>query len=373
MTIKSSGSSLSFTEIIDEFGQPPGKNLGAYRVNTIISGLSGIALDNEVNSSGIITALMPKPGFPIKFSDFYGKKLNVVVDCTPPTNTTAKKINARSNYVNNTGVVVIGGFLPRPYSSAGKKVWIHTNGPVASDKPSQLANNINYCSLLIGSSWNVTTDLRLDIGPNGIVMGAGGMGGNGGNANAGNGFNGGNGNSAIGINTTQPIIIRNRGTILAGYGGGGGGGGGWRGLDAKMYAGGGGGGGGRPDGQGGTGNLTSVAPANVAPSSVVSPGQNGGTATINNQGFGGAGAVVQAPSLGGEVMRYLYGGTGGNGNSSGGVASFGGQTPDASAVGNGGSPGGRGYAIIILNNGSNVTIYGNGSKDGNIAYNTTPV
>ena len=33
MTIKSSGSSLSFTEISDEFGFPPDKNLGAYRVS----------------------------------------------------------------------------------------------------------------------------------------------------------------------------------------------------------------------------------------------------------------------------------------------------------------------------------------------------
>jgi hypothetical protein len=372
MTIKISGSSLSFSEIIDEFGQPPGKNLGAYRVNTTISGLSGLALDNQINSSGIVTALMPKPGFPIKFSDFYGKKLNIVIDCTPSIGSTTRKVNARSNYTNNTGVIVVGGFLQRPYSPAGKRVWIHTNGPVGSDKPSQLANDINYCSLIVGSPWDQTTDLIVDIGSSGIVMGAGGRGGNGGDGNAGRGSDGGNGNSAIGINTSNPIIIVNRGTILAGYGGGGGGGGGWRGINALMYAGGGGGGGGIPDGQGGTGNLTSVAPSNVAPSSIVSPGKDGGTATITTQGIGGAGAEVNAPSLGDGSMRYLYGGRGGDGNSAGGSANSGGQTAAQYSYASGGNPGARGYAIVIFNTGSNVTLYNSGTINGTTVYNTTP-
>ena len=71
MTIKSSGSSLSFTEISNEFGLPPDKNLGAYRISANIGSLNGLPLD-----SGI-----PKTG-EIKFSDFYGKKLNIVVKCT---------------------------------------------------------------------------------------------------------------------------------------------------------------------------------------------------------------------------------------------------------------------------------------------------
>jgi hypothetical protein len=142
MTIKSSGSSLTFTEIYTEFGLPPGRNLGAYRVSQTVSGLSNLALDNEVNNSGIITALMPQPESPIKFSDFYNKKLNVVVNCTPSINNVATKVNARSNYTNNSSTIVIGGFKTKPTSSAQKKVWIHTNGDLGSDGKAPLRDLI---------------------------------------------------------------------------------------------------------------------------------------------------------------------------------------------------------------------------------------
>ena len=70
MTIKNSGSSLSFTEISNEFGQPPGKNIGAYRVSQNVGSLSNLPLDSGIPQSGQIA-----------FSDFYGKRLNNVVDC----------------------------------------------------------------------------------------------------------------------------------------------------------------------------------------------------------------------------------------------------------------------------------------------------
>ena len=48
MTIKSSGSSLSFTEITNEFGMPSGKNLGAFRVSQSVGSLSNLPLDTSV-------------------------------------------------------------------------------------------------------------------------------------------------------------------------------------------------------------------------------------------------------------------------------------------------------------------------------------
>ena len=48
MTIKASGSPLSFSEISTEFGLPPGKNLGAYRVSETIGTLSNLPLDTEI-------------------------------------------------------------------------------------------------------------------------------------------------------------------------------------------------------------------------------------------------------------------------------------------------------------------------------------
>ena len=77
MTIKSSGNQLSFSEIESEFGNNPGRSLGRYRsthpdfTNESPSGssLSNLPLDTGIPLSG-----------QIKFSNFYSKKLNMVVD-----------------------------------------------------------------------------------------------------------------------------------------------------------------------------------------------------------------------------------------------------------------------------------------------------
>ena len=76
MTIKNSGSELAFSEIEAEFGQPDnGRSLGRYRntdsefKNKNIGQLSNLPLDTCIPTSG-----------EIKFSQFYGKKLNMVVD-----------------------------------------------------------------------------------------------------------------------------------------------------------------------------------------------------------------------------------------------------------------------------------------------------
>ena len=67
MTIKASGTSLSFLEIATEFGAASDHRFGRYRVNY-----------NNIPAGGSISALpldagIPQSG-PIRFSDFYGKQ-----------------------------------------------------------------------------------------------------------------------------------------------------------------------------------------------------------------------------------------------------------------------------------------------------------
>ena len=70
---------LSFSEIEAEFGDNPGRSLGQYRrddpsgnfdnASPSGSSLSNLPLDTGIPTSG-----------EIKFSDFYGKQLNMIVD-----------------------------------------------------------------------------------------------------------------------------------------------------------------------------------------------------------------------------------------------------------------------------------------------------
>ena len=77
MTIKSSGNPLAFSEIETEFGADGVRRLGKYRTTDpdfTNESPSGSSLSNLPLDTGI-----PKSGT-IKLSDFYGKKLNMIVD-----------------------------------------------------------------------------------------------------------------------------------------------------------------------------------------------------------------------------------------------------------------------------------------------------
>jgi hypothetical protein len=371
MALQASGS-ISFDDIRKEFGLPPQRNLGAYRVSQTVAGLSNLALDNEVNA-GIVTAIMPQSGT-IRFSDFYNKRLNIVVNCG-----SGSRITARSRYDDNIGITTIGGFRRRPSSSSGKKVWIHTNETIGSNIPASSAPNHQYCSLITGG-WESNTDLRLDIGQNGFVTGAGGNGGVGGSDRCGAGGGGLFGTSAIGVNY-QPIIITNRGTIQGGTGGGGGGGAaykenrrsGRRDSIARAAGGGGGGGMGSPPGSGGpAGERTSGTRERV--NRFPSPGSRG---ALTTQGSGGLGAVVWGDVIGGT------GGAGGNNGDPGSASGytgplvtgaksgFQGSRSNSACGALGGSSGISGFSIIITNNGTGVTITSPGTLIGDIAYNTS--
>ena len=70
MAVKASGSSLSFSEIETEFGQNSDRDLGEYRVSQTVGALTNQPLDEGI----------PQGTSPIRFSDFYSKRLNVVID-----------------------------------------------------------------------------------------------------------------------------------------------------------------------------------------------------------------------------------------------------------------------------------------------------
>ena len=405
MALQSSGQ-ISAAEIRTEFGATNGTEVrfGSYRVSQTISGLTNMPLDNGIPQSG-----------EIKFSNFYTKKLNVVVDYTPVGVVTTTRVTARTDYdANNSKIVVIGNFRQRPVSPAATKVWIHTNGNVGSDVRT---NTREYCSLRTGT-WDSTTDLQLDIGPSGRVAGAGGDGGSGGDASgtsSGAGSAGNNGTSAIGIQHA-PILITNRGTVISGFGGGGGGGGGWgQDRDTNIFGGtigrqttnvagsGGGGGRGLPGGSGGLGGNASSSgsgdyntagyPGNVGNSGNIDSGGKGGNAVgsfqnSNSIAISGAGGGGSDAGLGGDPGST--GNTGqvsisqGQANASVGTAGTlgrggtgGSGAGDGDRVGGNGSGGGvggfPGYAIIVNNVGTGVTITGVGTTIGNIVYSTSPL
>jgi hypothetical protein len=299
MALQGSGS-ISFSQIANEFGLPSGRNLGAYRISQSVGTLSNLPLDSGIPQSGSIS-----------FSNFYGKRLNMVTDLFSIPQNSSRRV-ARNRY-NNNFVIVIGGFRSRPSSSSGTKVYINVNQRIGSQK-----GNIFNVALQTGS-WNSNTELIMVVGPNGSLMGAGGDGG------TGNGGSGTPGTSGLGIQYTTTII--NQGLIFGGRGGGGGGGAGvfkrcgrnqrgCKGGQIFFLTGGGGAGGrGFPAGGGGGG------------------GNAGSSGTIDSNGSGGAGQFGQGTQAG-------FSGTSG----AGGAIEQSGQSGNA---GGGGSGGQRGYAIVI--------------------------
>ena len=317
MAIKSSGTSLSFSEIRTEFGPNVGStgvSLGRYRnsdsnfSNKNVGSLTDLPLD-----SGI-----PKTG-QIKVSDFYTKKLNIIVDFHSGSTTT--RVSASNQYAANN-VAVVGGYTGRPTSSAGKRVIINVNKKIGSE-----TGGNDRCALRTGGWSPQTSSLELEIGSNGEIYGAGGDGGNGGSANGGNGLNGEAGSSAIGVETSVLTKINNLGRIQAGYGGGGGGGGRreYRRSGKKSgrwvgsSGGGGGGGAGVQDSPGWTSSFGGDSPQDAYGGG--SNGSDGGDGVDVNSGQGGGGgASAGAGGDGGAVNNSsTKGSDGGQGGGTGGA------------------------------------------------------
>ncbi len=379
MTIKSSGSQLSFTEIEAEFGSNPSRTLGTYRSthpdfkNKNLGALSDLPLDTGIPVDG-----------EIKFSDFYGKKLNMVVDYYADTGSAggeadnvlnrqddgANTMAATWRYNNQSErVKVVGDFRSRPTGSVsgynlsssnwqgGKKVFIHVNTNVGGVKAVSAADR-NKVAIRTGG-WPANTTLQIDIGSSGRLQGAGGNGRQG-NTSSGTPDEAFTGTSGLGIE--YPAQINNSGIIRCGYGGGGGGGGSWSDpnknpRDFGRSGGGGGGGAGIPVGFGGPENAGGYGNCGKGKdlSDQAGRGKAGGDATFdagNNGGDGGdhgeGGGEAGDGGNGGDIVDNPTSGSAGS--------------PNRGAGGQGGS---NGYGIIF----SSSSVQSNSSGDKTIPAN----
>ena len=362
MTIKNSGSQLAFSEIEAEFGQPDnGRSLGRYRrddsefKNKNCGQLTNLPLDSGIPTSG-----------EIKFSQFYGKKLNMVVDYYDDTGTSGGEasnvLNRQDNGANTLAatwrynnlsnrVKVVGGYRDRPTGSVsgynlsssgwqgGKKIFIHVNKKIGSAKAGSNSDR-NKVALRTGN-WPSGTSLQIDIGSSGRIQGAGGNGRQGA-TNSGTPSQAFTGTSGLGIE--YPAQINNSGIIRCGYGGGGGGAGSWSDpnknpRDFGRSGGGGGGGAGIPAGDGGPQNTGGY-------------GTVGGNSPSSQKGNPGSDASFDAGGNGGSGGAHGEGGgqagSGGNGGDRNDSAQSG--TAGSPNRGGGGAPGTNGHGIIFSSN-----------------------
>ena len=341
MALQASGQ-IKYSEIITEFGTPNNGGLGEFRVSENVGSLSNLPLDTGV----------PQGSSQIKFSDFYSKRLNQVVDLHSIANNTSRQ-NAKNRW-NNGNVHIVGSSKTgktKPPNTNDDRVIINVNKTIRSAKGTQ-----THCALRTGN-WDSGTVLEIEIGTSGKLYGSGGNGGSGGNANETPGTDGQTGSSALGIE--YPCTVNNLGVIQSGYGGGGGGGGNTRttgggkksGAVTNGSSGGGGGGG-------------AGLPA----------GDAGGVQTPLSIGGGSAGSAGQAGSLSGQASGGAGGseaGAGGNSspvNNSATKADNGTSPSGAAAGGTGGS---NGYAIIT-NQGSAPSLSGGGTLTGRTITSTNP-
>ncbi len=202
MTIKSSGNQLSFSEIESEFGDNPGRSLGQYRRDDPSGNF-----DNASPSGSTLSNLPLDTGIPtsgqIKFSDFYSKQLNMIVDYFDDNGSAngeadnilnreddgANTMAATWRYNNQASRVrVVGGFRSRPTGTfasgtynlsstawqGGKKVFINVNKSIGGAKASTNSDR-NKVALRTGG-WPSGTTLQIDIGSSGRIQGAGGNG-----------------------------------------------------------------------------------------------------------------------------------------------------------------------------------------------------
>ena len=318
MALQGSGQ-ISFSQIENEFGQNGERSLGDYRTSQSVGELSNLPLDTGIPTSG-----------EIKFSDFYNKRLNIVVDMHSGGDEFRK--SAKNDKWNNNNLTVIGGF--RSKKEDGSKIIVHVNKKFGSDKSS-----VTNCAVRTGS-WNSSSTIQVDIGGEGQILGAGGDGGQGGVC-LGTGSPGGTGTSGLGIDHNGVTVnVLSGGIIRAGFGGGGGGGGGRqtdKGSDRRASGGGGGGGAGFPAGNGGQ------------PGNGCANGSSGSSGNETTAGDGGGG---------GNNGNQAYGATGGEGGQFGEAANNGG-----SSQAGGGSGGGDG-AAIRRTSGFSVTINNSGTIQG---------
>ena len=340
MALQASGQ-IKYSEIIAEFGTPNSGGIGEYRLSENVGSLSNLPLDTGVPQSG-----------QIKFSDFYSKKLNHVVDLYSIGNNTSRQ-NAKDRW-NNGNVHIVGSTKTgktQPPDTIDDRVIINVNATIRSAKGTQ-----THCALRTGT-WDSNTTLEIEIGTSGKLYGSGGDGGAGGSANETPGTDGLTGSSALGIQ--YPCTVNNLGVIQSGYGGGGGGGG-----NTRTTGGGKKGGAPTNGSSGGGGGGGAGLPA----------GSAGGVSTPLSQGGGSAGSAGQAGSLSGQATGGAGGseaGAGGNSSPVNNSATKADNGATASGAASPGTGGNNGYAIIT-NQGSAPSLSGGGTLTGRTITSTNP-
>ena len=350
MAIHGSGTPIGFETIKDEFGLPPGKNIGYYRQT-----FSGNSEYGELTFNGISEGI-PSSGA-ISFSDFYGKRLNIVVNYFSG-GSEEKPQTARSRYVDQN-VTVVGELKSRPGDSSGSKVIIHVNKDIGSNKSSETS-----CALRTGSGWEAGTELQVDVGNEGRIFGAGGNGGNG-SEGSGSGKPGGKGSSGLGIQfgtSSNKTVVNIAGSALVtgGYGGGGGGGGGHdhdKNSERTASGGGGGGGAGYPAGTGGARGEGGSRGGAGGNGSLFLSGNGGSESDNGNEaegGRGGHGGDFERTANDPHESEDGEGGSGGEGSG-----------------GSGGERGGDGEGIRVTGASNTVTINNSGTIRKGISYNAS--
>lgn len=296
MTIqRSSGQSISFSQIRNEFGA--GQNrIGQYRTDDPSfryenrGQLTNLPLDDGIPTSGTI-----------RYSDFYQKKANAVVNCHG-SGSSNYGFNARDQRFNTGQYVVVGGYrdsLNPNQWQGGKKIIIHVN----KDYESGGASSQNHTAFNVGQ-WPANSDVVLNVGTQGRIVGRGGNGAQGATGNGGK--DGENGTSALRqpSNPTaqgRSFTIQNNGLIAGGGGGGGGG------AHAEQND-----WGDRNDADGASGGGGAGLPA----------GKGGGNADGSEKGQNGN--LTQGGQGGqGEDDNEAEGGDGGRGGNNGGAQQFG--------------------------------------------------
>ena len=314
MAIKNSGSPLNFSEIEDEFGQNPGRSLGRYRNthpdfgNKNLGELSNLPLDTGIPTSG-----------QIKFSDFYSKRANIVVDLHSFGNSNFNH-NAYSNRFANGNYNIVGNYrtsVSKNTWQGGKKVIIHINKQFGSSG----ASSVNHFALEMGNisdsitnAWPTATTFAIDVGSSVLVGGKGGNGGDSGNEET-SGENGGNGTSGMKIHSGFQDEITGESRIFGGGGGGGSGSGAeqndWG--DRNSASGGrGGGGAGLPGGEGGNEQSGEDGTANAGGDGI--NGTNNAEAVGGNGGNGGGRNQNGGNASGGRNIEGSNGSGGTAGN-----------------------------------------------------------
>jgi len=351
MVLPSANNRISLGDIEEEFGQNNKRSIGDYRKRaddklypeSFTGGLSFSSLD-----SGIPTiSNLDDTTTPIKFSQFNGKKLNMVIDFY--TGGTESRKNAKTRY-DADKVTMIGGYASKPSSHGGKKAVIYVNKTIHSDQ------NVNHRNVALNTGLfpddSFSIDLTIHVGTNGKIIGSGGEGGRGGDNGNQDGSVGRDGSSALGLLTAASIV--NNGTIQTGFGGGGGG--------------------------AGFGETRST--GKKSSRFFTAPGGGGGGGAGIPAGLGGAsgsaGDANASAGNNGQEVNSVAGGAGVEGSGNGGTSGGADNTPTSEKAPSGndsngasGNLGGLNGFAIISTGGSAPTITGN-AVVGRILTSQTP-